>query len=89
MCNRMQNPRIKIIEICLTLHSLPITFFATSCTFAEARATAVSAMISTMGVPSPLVIDRCMKLSNTMSISSGTCVMISQFVIIKPANYLH
>jgi hypothetical protein len=61
---------------------------ATSCTFAEARATAVSAMISTMGEPSPLATDRRIKLSNTMSISSGTCAIICQFVIMKPVNYL-
>lgn len=38
-----------------TLHSLPMTFLETSCTFAEASATAVSAMISACIEPKPPV----------------------------------
>lgn len=37
----------------ITRHSLPMTFLATSCTFADAKATAVSAIISTCGEPKP------------------------------------
>lgn len=62
----------------ITLHSLPMIFFATNGTFADAKATAVSAIISTIGDPSPNFTDLCMKLSSTMSISSGTCPMEPQ-----------
>lgn len=50
-----------------------MTFLATSCTFADAKATEVSAIISTIGEPKPNCTERCMKLSKTMSINSGTC----------------
>lgn len=38
----------------LTLHIRPITFFETSCTLADASATAVSAIISIIGDPRPV-----------------------------------
>lgn len=59
-------------DVNFTLHSRPMIFFATSCTFADAKATAVSANISTTGEPTPFSPDLFKKLSNTMSISSGT-----------------
>lgn len=62
----------------LTLHNLPITFLATNCTFADAKATAVSAIISTIGEPRPELTDLWMKLSSTMSINSGTWPMEPQ-----------
>lgn len=56
----------------LTRQSRPITFLATNWTLADAKATAVSAIISTIGDPSPELTDLWMKLSNTISINSGT-----------------
>jgi hypothetical protein len=53
-----------------------MTFLATSCTLAAARATAVSAMTSALKDPNPAVTERLMKLSSTMSINSGTCKKI-------------
>lgn len=64
---------LHIRTLLITLHSLPIIFLATKGTLADASATAVSAIISTIGEPNPDFTDLWMKLSNTMSISSGTC----------------
>lgn len=71
------------LDIQLTLHSRPIIFLETSWTLAEARATAVSARTSTTGFVKPPSLERLMKLSSTMSISSGTCRQIRRFRLVK------
>lgn len=63
---------LQVIYISLTLQRRPMTFLATDATFAEARATAVSAMISAWPDPNPPVTERLIKESSTMSISSDT-----------------
>lgn len=50
-----------------------MTFLATEATLADAKATAVSAMISAWPEPKPPVTDRLIKESSTMSINSDTC----------------
>lgn len=69
---------LPIRTLFITLHSLPMIFLATKGTFADARATAVSAIISTIGEPNPDFTDLCIKLSRTISINSGTCPMDPQ-----------
>ena len=57
-----------------------MTFRATSWTLADAKATAVSAMISAWAEPKPPVTDRLMKLSRIMSISSETWPRLPQIL---------